>query len=140
MRAPAVARPAESAPTLFDEHPDADPYVVPADADLMVGLLDALLTSEVYALQRRRAERAALDDERVRSLLMALLRNNGRLHETTLAGVAQVPVARMRTVLAAVRKLLNVEGYDVLSLDADQVTVVLDVALLREQFHLGRSR
>ena len=33
-----------------------------------------------------------------------------------------------------VQRLLNVEGYPVLRVDADGSTVVLDEALLREQF------
>lgn len=124
-------------PTLFDEV--EAPARAAAASDPVEVLLDLLLASPVYAEQRRRAGRGAPDDTRVRTILGALLRNGGRLHETTLAGVAQIPAARLRNVLAAVRKLLNVEGYDVLGVDADQVTVVLDVRLLREQFHLGRA-
>ena len=51
--------------------------------------------------------------------------------------MAAIPAARLRTVLASTRRLMNVEGYDVLGIDPDQVTVVLDDALLREQFRLG---
>jgi hypothetical protein len=43
----------------------------------------------------------------------------------------------MRTVLAAVRRMLSVEGYEALSYDPDSVTVVLDPRMLREQFGLG---
>lgn len=130
-----TVRPAEqTTPTLFDE-PSAQPP--PGTADPVAALLDVLLASPMYAAQRRRAGRGAPDDLRVRALLAALLRNNGRLHELTLAGTAQIPSARLRNVFAAVRKLLNVEGYDVLGVDADQVTVVLDVPLLQEQFGLG---
>ncbi len=100
-------------------------------------LVDALLASEVYGAQRRRAGRGAPDDARVRAILEALLRNDGRLHSTTLASVAQIPAARMTTVLAATRRLLSVDGYETLSTDPDGVTLVLDVRLLREQFGLG---
>ncbi len=106
---------------------------LPADSPLV----DALLESAVYAAQRARAGRGAPDDMRVRALVGALLAHGGRLHEQTLAGTAAIPAARLRTVLAALRKLLNVEGYDVVGIDADRVTVVLDEALLREQFRLG---
>lgn len=125
----------EQTPTLFDESPS----VGPADESHVVALLDALLASATYAEQRRRAGRAAPDDARMRAILNALVRNDGRLHESTLAGLAQIPAARLRNVLAAVRKLLNVEGYNVLGVDSDQVTIVLDVALLREQFQLGND-
>ena len=46
---------------------------------------------------------------------------------------------RLRGTLAAMRQLLNVDGYPVLSVDEDTGDVVLDVALLREQFELGAS-
>lgn len=134
------ARPAAAGrtPTLFDE--PVAPVDPPRASDPLAALTEALLASSVYADQRRRAGRSAPDDPRVRAVLNALLRNDGRLHETTLASAARIPAPRLRNVLAAVRKLLNVEGYDVLGVDADQVTVVLDVPLLHEQFHLGRDR
>jgi hypothetical protein len=123
-----VTTPAEP-PTLFEEPEAADTSI---DA-----LVHALLASDTYAAQRRRAGRAAPDDARVRGIVAVLLRHDGRLHETTLAAEARVPAARMRTVLAAVRRMLSVEGYEALSYDPDGVTVVLDPRMLREQFGLG---
>jgi PglZ domain len=119
------------APTLFDTEQPAAVATVPSDS-----IVDALLASETYAVQRRRAARAAPDDTRVQAIVGALLRHDGRLHETTLATVAHVPATRMRTVLAAVRRVLSVEGYEALSYDPDGVTVVLDLQVLREQFGL----
>ena len=40
-------------------------------------------------------------------------------------------------LLATLRRVLNVDGYPVIELDPDGVTVVLDRELLREQFELG---
>ncbi len=125
-------------PTLFDVSTMTSPRS-PASVDDVELLLDALFQSATYDEQRRKAGRSAPDDARVRAILSALLCNDGRLHETTLAAEALIPAARVRNVLAAVRKLLNVEGYEVLGMDSDQVTVLVDLALLREQFHLGRA-
>jgi hypothetical protein len=36
-----------------------------------------------------------------------------------------------------VQRLLNVEGYAVLRVDADGATLILDDALLREQYGIG---
>lgn len=96
--------------------------------------LDELLGSELYAAQRARAGRAAPDVTRVRGVLAALLEGGGRLHESTLSAVAEVPAARLRSVLAAVRRVLSVDGYDPISYDLDGVTVVLSVDVLAEQF------
>ncbi|MFC7648669.1 BREX-2 system phosphatase PglZ [Streptosporangium lutulentum] len=100
--------------------------------------LDDLLGSELYAAQRARAGRAAPDDARVRAVLGALLANAGRLHESTLSAVAEVPAARLRNVLAAVRRVLSIDGYDPVSYDLDEVTVELDTALLAEQFGVSK--
>jgi len=100
--------------------------------------LDDLLGSETYAAQRARAGRAAPDDARVRAVLGALLANGERLHESTLSAVAEVPAARLRNVLAAVRRVLSVDGYDPVGYDPDEVTVNLDVAMLAEQFGIAR--
>jgi hypothetical protein len=69
-------------------------------------------------------------------MITALLDNNGRLHQDTLASAAGIPVPRIGPTLAALRRQLNVEGYEVVSIDPDRVTVLLDVTLLREQFNL----
>jgi hypothetical protein len=130
---PSVGRPGP-APTLFDEP-------VPVDGaeprDPVTAFVDDLLASEVYATQRARGGRAAPDDLRVRAVVEALLRNDGRLHMTTLAAAAQIPASRMTTVIAAIRRLLAVDGYEALASDPDGVTLILDVPLLREQFGLA---
>jgi hypothetical protein len=56
---------------------------------------------------------------------------------TTLAAAAQIPASRMTTVIAAVRRLLAVDGYEALATDPDGVTLILKVPLLREQFGLA---
>ena len=103
-------------------------------------LVPTLLASSTYAQQRARAGTRALDDQRVEAMLTALLAHGGRLHRDTLAGVAGIPVPRISTTLAALRRQINVEGYDVVSLDPDGVSVLLDLVLLREQFDLGDAR
>ena len=49
------------------------------------------------------------------------------------AGLSGLPVTLRGAVLHA-QRLLNVEGYPVLRVDADGATVILDEVLLREQF------
>ncbi|WP_405393440.1 BREX-2 system phosphatase PglZ [Microbispora hainanensis] len=105
-----------------------------ADGSPRERFLNALLASDLFEQQRARAGRAAPDVTRVRGVLAALLEGGGRLHESTLSAAAQVPAARLRTVLAAVRRVLSVDGYDPISYDSDGVTVVLSVDVLAEQF------
>jgi hypothetical protein len=121
--------------TLFDLEPTRV-SATPATA-ARPALVDALLASDVYA--QRRGTRAPLPDDRVAALLSVLLARGGRATMDTLAAQAGIPAHRIGGVVTALRKLLQVEGYPVLDIDADGRTVKLDEALLIEQFHLERS-
>ena len=123
-----ASAPASAPGAVLDQGPDGGP------ASPLDRFLDELLGSELFAEQRARAGRAAPDVARVRGVLGALLEAGGRLHESTLSAAAQVPAARLRTVLAAVRRVLSVDGYDPIGYDPDGVTVVLSVGVLAEQF------
>jgi hypothetical protein len=111
----------------------------PSLFELSGDLADAVLRSRVYAEQRARAYRTQLEDERVLAMLRALLGAGGRLPREALAAASGTPLVRMPGMLAALQRLLNVEGYEVVGTDADGTTVVLDEALLREQFGVGRG-
>jgi hypothetical protein len=97
--------------------------------------LDELLASDLWAQQRRRAGRTPLDDARARQLL-ELLDQAGSV--SSLAPLAQrtgIPELRMRGTVTALRRLVNVEGYDVVALEPDG-TVRLDRTMLTVQFGL----
>ncbi|MEO3924847.1 BREX-2 system phosphatase PglZ [Micromonosporaceae bacterium B7E4] len=109
----------------------------PADTgpgDQAAALVEALLASEIYA--GRRGTRAPLPDERVAPLVTALVVGNGRATLDTLAVRAGIPAHRISGAFTALRRLLQVEGYPVLTLDADGKTAKLDLKLLAEQFQL----
>lgn len=142
--APAAAPPAPAPVrrpprTLLDiaELPPESPPEAPPFAPSPAGpdWLPALLSSPVYQAQRAQTARLGLDDERVAALLGALVERGGRMTRAALAqrlGVAPVRIAGM---LAALRRLLNVDGIAVIDVDEAE-TVILNVALLRVQFEL----
>jgi hypothetical protein len=99
-----------------------------------VSVLEEVLASGIYLAQKSRYGARAADDDVVRAVLASLLDRSGRAHRDTLASAAGIPAARMTGTLNVLRRQLNIEGYEVLSIDNDEVTVVLDEALLREQF------
>ncbi|SCL20122.1 BREX-2 system phosphatase PglZ [Micromonospora inyonensis] len=124
---------------LFDlpsSPPLAAPPPVPTapPADPAEALVEALLASPIYA--ERRDTRAPIADERVAALVATLVAGNGRATLDTLATRAGVPAHRITGLFAALRRLLQVEGYPVLSLDPDGRTAKLDIPLLVEQFGL----
>lgn len=144
---PASAPTAESAAreTKSSFEPEPAP---PASDEAQLSLVDAvagnaqdwvaeLLASDVYAQQRELAGRGALDDDRLGLLLRTLDANNATLLLPSLAQATGWPLGRLPGLLAAASRMLNVEGYPVLSVDQGAATVTLDLATLRRQFELS---
>lgn len=95
-----------------------------------------LIASEVYQSRRKIAGRHPVDDQTAANIIVTLMLGGGRAHRDTLAKQAGLPSSTMSGLLAALRRVLNIDGYPVLDFDSDGVTVVLDTVLLREQFQL----
>ena len=149
-------RPQDTTPTLFDE-PDAVPALSTPEPAAPVGSAPvggtaggvtpeiagpgspaaaAVLKSAAYAGQKKLAAgRVPVTDEQIRRLLGALLAAPGqRLAPAAAAAALTVSPLLLRGAILHAQRLLNVEGYPVLRVDADGVTVILDEGLLREQF------
>ena len=128
-------RPQDAAPTLFDE-PDSEPAAaVPASDAQRSPVPAAVLKSAAYTAQKKIAGRVSVTDDQIRGLLGALVAAPGqRLVPAQAAAALAVSPVMLRGAVLHVQRLLNVEGYPVLRVDADGSTVVLDEALLREQF------
>lgn len=100
--------------------------------------VDALFVADDYAAQRRLAGRAAPTDEVLSSLLQALSARGGRMTRTGLAQALGVAELRIRGLVSAARRVLNLDQAQVLRDDGDDI--VLDDALLRAQFKIGGDR
>ena len=87
-------------------------------------------------MQRTKAGRMAPSDTEVAGVLRVLETAGGPMHRDTLATMLGLTAPSLRTRLAALRRVLNVEGYPVIDVDADGVTMMLDSSLLQEQFDL----
>jgi hypothetical protein len=107
---------------------------VPTAPDPDEELAAAVVASSVYTDQQARAGRHALPADLVTKALRTLLAGGGRAHRETMARALGVSVARFNGYLSVLKRLLNVEGYEVLSLDADGHTLLLDVDLMKTQF------
>ena len=91
--------------------------------------------SAAYAAQRKIAGRISVSDDEVADLLSALLAAPAtRLTPAQAASVLAVAPLLLRGAILHAQRLLNVDGYPVLRIDADGATVILDEPLLREQF------
>lgn len=124
--------PARSEPTLFDTEPEVRKPSAP-----VTSLGTRLTQSDPYQARKGYAGRHPVEDVAVVSIVDLLVLGGGRAHRDTLAAHLGVPAYVFDRMLVALRRRLNVDGYPVLDVDADGVTVLLDIALLREQFGLG---
>lgn len=125
------ARGAEEAPTR--PGPSSAPDVG-GKVRFAVAWIDTLLESDVFREQRERNRRQPIADDRIRTILITLEERGGKITRTALARHLGLHEIRLRGTIAAMRKLLNVEGYDVLSEDESGATVTLNRELLFKQF------
>ena len=94
------------------------------------------MKSEVYSAQRQLAGAGVPDDGIVRVALDALFEAGGRLPLTSLAKRVGVPIRTMRSMIAGLQRLLNVDGYPVLRFSDDTERVELDGSLIVKLFDL----
>ena len=99
------------------------------------GLADELAASVLFKERMGRVQRQ-LSATAVVGAVACLTEAGGRAHRDLVARAAGLPAVRMPRALPIMQRVLNVEGYQVLSMDVDGVTMVLDRALLTEQFGL----
>jgi hypothetical protein len=93
------------------------------------------LRSDILAQQRRLASRTPVTDESLRVLLALLEQRAGVVPVSVVARELGMPQFRVSGFLAQVQRLLNLEGYAVLNLDASQ-TLRLNRDILFTQFDL----
>jgi hypothetical protein len=130
-------------PTPLFEVPGDDSE--PLSADASVGLsgepawIGALLGSEVWKLQRGATGRTPLPEDRIRNVLSALVRRGGVASFAALAADAEVPLVRLAGFLSYLARVLNVDGYAVLDVDAAGQEVRLSTQLLGQQFEITVS-
>lgn len=131
---PSSAEPRKPAQrTLFD--PPAPPPVPAAPPSCTApGWIGAAITSEVFEDQRRYAPRGYPGDHVIARLLECLDARGGTATSTALARAMGYATIRLPGLLSVAQKVLNVDGYPVLSIDLQSDTVKLDTPLLLVQF------
>jgi hypothetical protein len=97
--------------------------------------VDALLTSDVF-IEQMQTFAGRLKKEQVERYLRVLADRNLVLLKSAFAQKLDVSGLRVDGMIASLQRILNVEGYPVLSVDSSQ-TIRLNLPLLREQFELG---
>jgi hypothetical protein len=96
--------------------------------------LETLFASAVLQEQKKLGGRALPKDELIRVLLVSLNEQGGKLTSPALARKMQLPPFRLSGVVAAIQRILNVEGYPILVKDDSSDTIELNRELLCRQF------
>lgn len=98
--------------------------------------VDGVLASEVWKAQRAANPRLAADNEKVRSALATLALRGGVAAYAAIASDAGVRIVQVGGFLANLSRMLNVDGYVILQLDAAAEDARLNIELLAQQFGL----
>ena len=96
-----------------------------------------MLSSEVF-VQQMEVFGGRLKKDQVEQALRVLAERNGVQMKPVFAQRLAVPPIRIDGFLASLQRILNVDGYAVLTSDASQ-TIRLNLMLLREQFALSEE-
>jgi hypothetical protein len=130
-----------SPPAVSPPPPPVPAAAAPAPREPWLALLFA---SPVYREQLARAGRQGVTDEQVAGALTALARQGGgtetpQTMPVALANQLGLSLPRLHGLLAALQRVLNVEGFPVLVFNPESERVILDRALLAKQFLAGET-
>lgn len=98
--------------------------------------LERLLNSAGYKDQREFVRRHAPDDELVRRCLTALDTSGGIMTPAAFSKAADIAPARLDGLIARMQRLLNVDGYEILTFSRAENRIELNVPKLKRQFDL----
>ncbi|TVP96688.1 MAG: BREX-2 system phosphatase PglZ [Planctomycetaceae bacterium] len=128
--------------TLFDlvdsaeDAVDAADKVQPVGTEPPVAWIEALLASPIFEVQKKLGGRAVPGDDVFRKLLGSLDDRGGKMTGLALASSIGCSPMRLRGLLAIANRVLNIDGYGVITRDETSDTVALDRTLLYKQFDL----
>ena len=134
----AVATPTNALPTRrqpAQKQADLFPRTVEAPSG-PAAWIEQLVISPTYQQQARAAVRGTPPAEHLKRFLSLLDQRNGRIQRGHLAQQLVLPLIRVDGLIQNYRRLLNVDGSDVLSYDYASETIVLNIELLKTQFEL----
>jgi hypothetical protein len=98
--------------------------------------IDDLFGSSIYQQVKSRAGRTAVKEEQLRAFIQLLDQQQGQAMEAVVLSHLAIPKLRLRGFLAGAQKLLNIDGYPILTVDRDSQTIKLSIKDLKNQFEL----
>lgn len=125
--------------TLFDHIEDEEPRPQPKETSAPMpsaAWLERLLASQGYKDQKAFVRRHAPEDDLVRRCLSALDASGGIMTPAAYSKAADVPAARLDGLISRMQRLLNVDGYEILTFSRAENRIELNVSKLKRQFDL----
>jgi hypothetical protein len=98
--------------------------------------IDALLESKIYLEQLKLAVRGGPQREVITTLITTIDARGGSIMKPSLAQALGVPLFRVDGLVQNISRILNVDGYEVLSFDRSTETITLNTKLLKTQFEI----
>jgi len=98
--------------------------------------IDRLINSPILVNQKKMCDRAALSDDKIHLFFEALEQHGGTMLQPALAQAMNLPLFRFRGIISIMQRILNVDGYPVLSFDTSSNTVSINYELMRTQFEI----
>jgi len=98
--------------------------------------IEALFQSQAYKDQKAMLRRHPVDDTVLRNCLLALDSSGGIMTPTAFARAADIPLARLDGLVRQIARVLNVDGYEILTLDRNENRMELNITKLKRQFDL----
>lgn len=109
---------------------------VPQPTSVPAAWLDRLFASTGYKDQKDSVRRHAPEDDLVRRCLQSLDASGGIMTPAAFSNVADIPAARLDGLIARIQRLLNVDGYEILTFSRSENRIELNVPKLKRQFDL----
>jgi len=139
---PPKIKPIKPKPTglLFDIEKDQPKTKVETEQETSIeqspDWVTALLASPIYDGQKQNAGRNLPAEDVLNRLLTVLDGRGGKMTSAALARAINYPPVRLRGLLAVVQRVLNIDGYAVVTRDESSDTIELNRDLLCKQFDL----
>ena len=95
-----------------------------------------LFASAAYKDQKELVRRHAPEDDLVRRCLEALDSSGGIMTPAAFSKAADISAARLDGLIAQMQRLLNVDGYEILTFSRTENRIELNVLKLKRQFDL----
>ena len=101
-----------------------------------VDWINRLLSSSAYKEQKNLVRRHAPEDALILRCLAALERHGGMMTPASFSKAADVAAGRLDGLIVQIQRIVNVDGYEILTLSRAENRIELNVPKLKRQFDL----